>query len=105
MLVNSVPVAFPETELDLISPFITIFELAASILIEPAKVLPLFIKSGVVLSTELTAETMIVDIYIITTLDPVCIVSVVGSPLIVIGPTAIALFPAKIVTFCESVFA
>lgn len=62
MLVNSVPVALPDTVFDLMSPLKTMFVLADSILIEPAKVLPLFISSGVVLSIELTAETIIVDI-------------------------------------------
>jgi hypothetical protein len=62
MLVNSVPVALPDTEFDLMSPLKTIFVLADSILIEPANVLPLFMSSGVVLSIELTAETIIVDI-------------------------------------------
>lgn len=62
MLVNSVPVALPDTVFDLMSPLKTMFVLADSILIEPAKVLPLFMSSGVVLSIELTAETMIVDI-------------------------------------------
>jgi len=75
------------------------FVLAASTLIDPAYVLPLFMISGVVLSMELTADTTIVDIYMITTLDPGCIVSVVLSPTIVTGPTAIALLPARIVTF------
>jgi hypothetical protein len=44
--------------------------------------------SGVVLSGELTAETIIVDIYIMTTLDPVWIVNVVLLPVILSGPTA-----------------
>ena len=62
MFVNSVPVAFPDIELDLMSPLTTILAFAVSIFIEPARVLPLFMSSGVVLLIELTADTMIVDI-------------------------------------------
>ena len=62
ILVNNEPVALPDIVFVLISPFITILVFADSTFIEPARVFPLFISSGVVLSVELTAETIIVDI-------------------------------------------
>lgn len=72
ILISKLPVGVAETVLALISLFPKLISLLAdSILIEPAYVLPLFMTSGVVLSGELTAETIIVDIYIMTTLDPV----------------------------------
>lgn len=72
ILISKLPVGVAETVLALISLFPKLISLLTdSILMEPAYVLPLFMTSGVVLSGELTAETMIVDIYIITTLDPV----------------------------------
>ena len=72
ILISKLPVGVAETVLALISLLPKLISLLTdSILMEPAYVLPLFMTSGVVLSGELTAETMIVDIYIITTLDPV----------------------------------
>jgi len=62
ILVNNEPVALPDIVFVLISPLITMSVFADSTLIEPARVFPLFISSGVVLSVELTAETIIVDI-------------------------------------------
>ena len=89
ILISKLPVGVAETVLALISLFPKLISLLAdSILIEPAYVLPLFMTSGVVLSGELTAETIIVDIYIMTTLDPVWIVNVVLLPVILSGPTA-----------------
>lgn len=89
ILISKLPVGVAETVLALISLFPKLISLLTdSILMEPAYVLPLFMTSGVVLSGELTAETMIVDIYIITTLDPVWIVNVVLLPVILSGPTA-----------------
>jgi hypothetical protein len=72
ILISKLPVGVAETVLALRSLFPKLISLLAdSILMEPAYVLPLFMISGVVLSGELTAETIIVDIYIMTTLDPV----------------------------------
>lgn len=89
ILISKLPVGVAETVLALRSLFPKLISLLAdSILMEPAYVLPLFMISGVVLSGELTAETIIVDIYIMTTLDPVWIVNVVLLPVILSGPTA-----------------
>lgn len=63
MLSSRFPVACAETVLALRSPLPKLISLLeVSIFIEPAYVLPLFMTSGVVLSGELTAVTMIVDI-------------------------------------------
>jgi len=57
------PAGFAETVLALISPLPKLISLlAVSIFMEPAYVFPLFMSNGVVLSVELTADTMIVDI-------------------------------------------
>jgi hypothetical protein len=60
---NRLPLGIAEIVLALRSLFPKLISLlAVSTFIDPAYVFPLFMTSGVVLSGELTADTMIVDI-------------------------------------------